>query len=124
MAHLINWFEIPAVNIERAAQFYGKVFESPVEVTDFHGVKMGFFTGNETDEIGGAVVEHTDYTPSATDGPLVYLNGGQDLTEMLNKAKTAGAEVVQEKTLISPEIGYMALFLDSEGNRIAIHSPE
>jgi predicted enzyme related to lactoylglutathione lyase len=73
-------------------------------------------------EGGGAVVESEAYKPSATDGPLIYLNGNPDVQVVLDRVEAAGGKIMVPKTEISPEYGYMAVFTDTEGNRIALHS--
>jgi predicted enzyme related to lactoylglutathione lyase len=78
-----------------------------------------------TDErgVGGAVVYSEGFhKPSATDGPLIYLNGNPDLQQVLHKVEGAGGKILVPKTEISPEYGFMGVFLDSEGNRIGLHS--
>jgi predicted enzyme related to lactoylglutathione lyase len=73
--------------------------------------------------IGGALCYNEQfYKPSATDGPLIYLNANPDVQEVLDKVEKAGGKIVVPKTQISPEHGYMAVIMDTEGNRIALHS--
>ena len=73
--------------------------------------------------VGGALVDSGGFhTPSATDGPLIYLNGNPDIQVVLNKVESAGGKILVPKTEISPEYGYMAVIIDTEGNRIAFHS--
>ena len=55
-------------------------------------------------------------------GPLIYLNGGKDLNNVLNKVEEAGGRIVMPKTLISKEMGYFAIFIDSQGNKLALYS--
>ena len=62
------------------------------------------------------------HKPSATDGPLIYLNGNPDVQQVLYKVDSAGGSIMVPKTEISPEYGYMAVILDTEGNRIGLHS--
>ena len=62
------------------------------------------------------------HKPSATDGPLIYLNANPDVQHVLNKVEKAGGKILVPKTQISPEYGFMAVFIDTEGNRIALHS--
>ncbi|MFN8357762.1 MAG: VOC family protein [Spirosomataceae bacterium] len=116
MQHLINWFEIPTEDINRAADFYSKVLDIPVPVQDLGDLKMAFLP-----EGFGALVKHPSYTPSYQ-GPLIYLNGGDDLTQLLERVEPAGGKVLRAKTLVSPQFGFMALFEDTEGNRMALHS--
>ena len=75
----------------------------------------------EQGQIGGAVVTGKGYVPSAA-GSLIYLNGGEDLAAPLGRIKGASGTVELHKTKISDEIGYMAIFHDTEGNRVALHS--
>jgi uncharacterized protein len=73
--------------------------------------------------VGGAVVDSGGFhKPSSTDGPLIYLNGSPDLQAVLDKVEPAGGKIMVPKTEISPEYGYMAVFIDTEGNRIGLHS--
>lgn len=60
-------------------------------------------------------------TPNTT-GPLLYLNGGKDLSVVLNRIEEAGGIVIMNKTLINDAVGHFALFMDTEGNRLALHS--
>jgi len=123
MANAINWFEIPATDIDRARTFYGKVFSDEIQVTEMGGIKMAFLPGDYMNgELTGALCQGEGYEPTEK-GSLLYLNGGEDLNERLSLAEKAGAKVLLPKTKISDEIGFMAIFLDSEGNRVAFHSP-
>ena len=116
----INWFEIPASDFDRAVKFYGNIFDMELPVTNMGDAQMGFFSMGEN-TVGGAVISHAEMKPS-TDGTLVYLNGGDDLSSVLNKIEPAGGRVVVPKTQITPEIGYFAIFIDTEGNKVALHS--
>jgi len=73
--------------------------------------------------VGGAIVNSGGFhKPSLTDGPLIYLNGNPDLQNVLDKVEAAGGKIIVPKTEISPEYGYMAVIIDTEGNRIGLHS--
>lgn len=120
MANAINWFEIPASDLGRASKFYGNVLGIEVHQEEIMGLSMGFLH-NGDDGVGGALVKGEGYTPAA-DGSLVYLNGGDDLNNPLSRVEKAGGKVVLPKTQISEEIGHMAIFMDSEGNKVAFHS--
>ena len=122
MANAINWFEIPAANFDRAKTFYSTIFEAEMPVQEMQGTQMAFFPVEGQGNVGGAVCFGEFYKPSA-EGTLTYLNGGNDLSEVLNRIEDAGGEVVMPKTQITEEIGYMAMFMDTEGNRVALHSP-
>lgn len=116
-----SWFEIPATDLARAKKFYDAIFQMETEIFDFGGLKMGMFphTG-----VGGALCQHESYRPSETHGPLIYLNGNPDLQTVLDRVEPAGGRVIRAKTQISPEYGYMAVFIDTEGNRMALHSDQ
>ncbi|MEM7105521.1 MAG: VOC family protein [Bacteroidota bacterium] len=122
MANLVSWFEIPATDLERAAKFYGDIFQFDVNIQSFEGLTMGMFPVGNPGDLSGALVAHEGYVPSQTDGPLLYLNGGEDLGLILNRVEAAGGKVIMPKQQISPEVGYMGIFIDSEGNRLALHS--
>ena len=73
--------------------------------------------------VGGALVHNKEfYKPSSTDGPLVYLNANPDVQNILDRIEKAGGKIAIPKTMISPEYGHMAVFIDIEGNRVALHS--
>jgi len=115
----VVWFEIPATDMERAVKFYDHMFDIKLEIQESGGYKMALFPANKG--ISGAIVKGEGSIPRDT-GPLVYLNGGKDLNRYLSRVNEAGGRVILPKTLISKEHGHFALFIDSEGNRLALHS--
>jgi predicted enzyme related to lactoylglutathione lyase len=124
MDNAISWFEIPTTDIDRAQKFYETIFNIKMGIMDLQQIKMRLFPlDNPMDGVGGTLVQ-TDgfHKPSATDGPLIYLNGNPDLQVILNRIEAAGGKIMVPKTEISPEYGFMAVFLDTEGNRIALHN--
>ncbi len=116
----INWFEIPATNLDRATKFYEAIFECTLIPMDFGGFKMSMFPTDEG-TTGGALCYNEEYYKPSMDGSLVYLNGNPDLQTILDRVEAAGGKVLMPKTEISPEYGFMALFADSEGNRVGLH---
>jgi len=124
MDNAISWFEIPATDIDRAQKFYEAVFNIQLQAMDFQGIKMRMFPLDDPMKgVGGAVVDTNGFhKPSATDGPLIYLNGNPDVQIFLDRIEKAGGKILVPKTTISDEYGDMAVFLDSEGNRIALHN--
>lgn len=120
--HTAVWFEIPVNDIERATRFYSQVLAVQLAPMDYGPHKMAVFPAGEAGEdiVHGALVQGEGYTPGA-DGPLVYLNGGDDLAVPLARIEAAGGRVVMPKTAIGSH-GFMAIFLDTEGNRLALHS--
>lgn len=120
MQNFINWFEIPASDIKRAVKFYQEILQIEITETEMMGMKMGFLP-NDGKNVSGAIVQGEDYSPR-TDGTLVYLNGGHDLDLPLKRIEPAGGKVLVPKTQISPEIGFFAMIIDPEGNKVALHS--
>ena len=113
-----TWFEIPVLDMDRAKSFYETIFSTTIVVEDMGPLKMGVFPHGK---VGCALCQNEWYKPGQ-DGPLVYMDGSPDLQLVLNRVEAVGGEVVVEKKQISPEHGYMAVFNDSEGNRLALHS--
>jgi len=120
----ISWFEIPAIDLGRAQKFYETIFNIRMISFDTPNFQMRMFPVEDMmNGIGGAISKSEGfYKPSATDGPLVYLNANPDVQNVLDKIEAAGGKIVVPKTQISPEFGYMAVFVDTEGNRVALHS--
>ncbi len=119
----ISWFEIPTQDLERATDFYETIFGTKFIPMDFPNLRMRMFPIEDPTCVGGALV-HSDgfHTPSDSLGPLLYLSANPDLQLVLDKVEQAGGKILVPKTQISPEYGYMAVLLDTEGNRIALHS--
>lgn len=122
MKHAVSWVEIPAVDLNRAKKFYETLFGMEMEpMTLQNGLKMALFPV-EQGGIGGALCEHEDFYHPGHQGPLVYLSANPDLRQVLDRVEGNGGKVVIPKTRISEEHGFMAVFEDCEGNRIALHS--
>ena len=124
MKNAISWFEIGTENLDRAQKFYEDILGITFGVMDLPNIKMRMFPIDDPSTgVGGALV-HTEgfHKPSSTDGPLVYLNADQELKLVLDRVEAAGGKILVPKTTISEEFGFIAVILDSEGNRIALHS--
>lgn len=122
MKNAISWFEIPVTDISRAKKFYDTVLEIEIQEMDMPGMKYGMFPYDRDNEgVGGGLVQMDGVSPSA-EGLTLYLNGGNDLTAPLGRVEAAGGKIIQPKTDIG-ENGFMAMFIDTEGNRLALHSP-
>tara|TARA_R110002167_G_scaffold27871_10_gene94577 strand:- start:40 stop:411 length:372 start_codon:yes stop_codon:yes gene_type:complete len=121
MTNAINWFEIPVKNYERAKSFYANMLATEIKDHHMPQAKYGVFAyDQDNNKVGGALIETEGATPSAV-GVTVYLNGGEDLSAPLSRVEAAGGSVLVPKTDIG-ENGFMAHFLDTEGNRVALHS--
>lgn len=120
--NMVGWFEIPVSDMDRALAFYEKVFSITISVHDLGGIIMGWFPDVPGKKgASGSLVKHEMYTPSASDGPLLYFTC-PDLAKELSRVETAGGEIMKPKTEIGGGHGFMGLIKDTEGNRIALHS--
>lgn len=120
MNNAINWFEIPAIDFERAVHFYDVVLGKPLRREDFMGVPHGIFPSDEG-AVGGAVVLNSSYETSNT-GTVIYLNTGSDLDGVLSRLESAGGTLVMPKTAIGLQ-GHVAIIIDTEGNQVGFHQP-
>lgn len=120
--NMVGWFEIPVSNMERAKAFYEVVFNIKINVVDFGGLLMGWFPSSNENAYGvsGSLIKQESYIPSK-EGTLVYFMS-EDLQNELDRIEQAGGTIYKPKTQISPEHGFMGVFIDTEGNRIALHS--
>lgn len=114
----VSWFEIPVYDIHRAAKFYNDIYSMEMEVGYNGDFAMAYFPAYKG--IGGALIAGPGCIPNDT-GVLIYLNAGNDLDSVLGRVELAGGRVIMSKTLISESAGNFALFIDSEGNRLALH---
>jgi predicted enzyme related to lactoylglutathione lyase len=124
MNNAISWFEIGTTDLDRATKFYETIFGVKLVPLDLENIKMRMFPLDDMNSgVGGALVFSNGFhKPSSTDGPLVYLNGNPDLQKVLDKVEVAGGKIMVPKTEISPEYGFMGVIIDTEGNRIGLHS--
>lgn len=121
--HAISWFEIPTIDIDRAQRFYETIFDITMIPMDNPHLKMRIFPIENMMNVSGALTYNPDfYKPSTTDGPLIYLNGNPDVQNVLDRVEAAGGKILVPKTQISSEHGFMAIFADTEGNRVGLHS--
>ncbi|WP_104734064.1 VOC family protein [Hanstruepera ponticola] len=121
--NMVGWFEIPVDDMNRAKAFYETVFKVDIQVVDFGGILMGWFPDRgQVTGAQGTLIKQESYIPSQ-EGTLVYFISDNVQNE-LDRVEGAGGKIYQPKTQISPEHGYMAVFLDTEGNRVALHSNE
>ena len=120
MSNLISIVEIPTTNLTRAISFYQTILGIEIEIASMGDTEMGVLPA-DGDSVNVVLINGSDYKPSK-EGTLIYLNGADDLSPILAKAELNGGQIVVPKTEISPEMGYFAIFIDSEGNRMGLHS--
>ena len=121
VTNALNWFEIPVADFDRAKSFYGRIFDFEMAQQPMDSGLMGFFPFDMNKGVGGAIVQGQGYVPTGQ-GALIYLNGGADLTTVLGRVEPAGGRVLMGKTELPRGLGFFAIFFDTEGNRLALHS--
>ena len=124
LGNALNWFEIPVNDFERAKKFYETIFDYQMPENMMGKVRMGFFLYDfQNGKVGGAICKSEIHKPSQQ-GSIIYLNCQPDLHIALDKVEKAGGSIVQPKTKISAEqeLGNIAFIIDTEGNKVALHS--
>lgn len=116
----ISIFEIPVTDISRAISFYQSILNIKIEKFDTPEMQMGILP-YEGQAVTGVLIKGEGYTPS-TSGITIYLNGGDDLQPILDKVESSGGQIIVPKTAHADNSGFFALFLDSEGNKMGLHS--
>jgi predicted enzyme related to lactoylglutathione lyase len=118
MGNSVVWVDIPVADLDRAIRFYGAVLGQAVAKHEFPGGKMGVLP--HEGGVGGCLVQMRDGRPSAN-GPLIYLNCEGRLDQAQAIVETNGGKVLEAKHSIGQH-GFRAVVLDTEGNRVALHS--
>jgi uncharacterized protein len=119
MSNRIVWCDIPVVDLDRAIRFYSAMLGQEVQKQEFSGMTIGLLP-HAGEEVGGCL--HVSAADKPSDhGPLVYFNTQGRLDDAVAAVASHGGRVLQPKHQIGPH-GFRAVVLDSEGNRIALHS--
>jgi len=122
MKNVISWFQIPVVNFERAVKFYNSILSIALVESKAIGAKVALFPHDmKNGAVGGALYEGVGFTPS-DEGTAILLNAGEDLSVVLLRIEEHGGKIIMPKTPINNNNGFLAYFIDSEGNRIGLHS--
>ena len=119
MANQIVWCDIPVLDLDRAIKFYSALLGAEVKKQEFPGTIVGILPHNDG-EVGGCLFASAQEKPTDT-GVMIYLNANGRLDQALAAIAINGGKVVQPKQSIGP-FGFRAVILDSEGNRVALHS--
>jgi len=119
----LNWFEVPAIDIARAKKFYETIFNIQMQdMPEMMGMKMaGFPAEMGSGKANGALAQSPMHKPSM-DGCVIYLNANPDIDAVINRIEEAGGKIVMPKTVIGKDIGSMAFFVDTEGNKMGLHA--
>lgn len=120
MVNTLNWFEIPATDFARAKAFYATVLD--LHIQDDPSRDYAYFPSEpHKGAFGGAIAFGENYVPGMT-GTTIYLDGGNDLSVLLGRVESAGGKVILPKTSIGENRGFIALIIDTEGNKVGFHS--
>lgn len=116
--NVIGWFDMPVNDLNRAVEFYTTVLDNKVHLEKAGEFEFAVFDHNEG--IGGCLVPTATQIPSENT-ILVYFNVDCRIRDAVLKAKQLGATILEDIHAIGP-YGFRALIIDSEGNRVALHS--
>jgi len=116
----ISIFEIPATDISRAINFYQAILGITIEKMEVSEMEMGIFP-YEQQMVTGVIIKAEGNIPSSN-GVTIYLNGGDNLQVILDKVEENGGRILLPKTAHADENGFFALFIDTEGNKLGLHS--
>ncbi len=119
----IHWFEIPVADIDRAQHFYETLFAQDLRREQMGPQTLAVFPYEHGQGVGGALLHSSTAPKPGTEGPLVYLNASPSLDAVLSRAAELGAKVLLPKLELPGDIGFIAQIVDSEGNRVGLHSP-
>lgn len=119
MANRVVWADIPVLKLDRAIRFYSAVIGMQVEKTEYPGGAIGSLPHKDNE--ASACLFVSDKVKPSADGPLVYLNVHGRIDEAIEAVEPSGGKILQAKESIVP-FGFRAIVLDTEGNRIALHS--
>lgn len=111
------WFDVPVADLDRAAAFYAAVLAVGVSKESFDN--FTFAVLDHQDGNGGCLYVKPEEISDK--GLLVYLNVEGRIRDAVANTVTAGGNVVEDTHSLGPH-GFRAVILDSEGNRVALHS--
>lgn len=120
--NVVGWFEIPVKEMDRAKKFYSSVFKrdlEDMEMPDGEGEMATFEMVEGAEFSAGALVKYKDYAP-CTSGTVVYFTC-EDIQNELSRIEKSGGKIVFPKTSIG-EHGFISHIIDTEGNKIGLHS--
>lgn len=116
----LTWFEIPTVDFDRARRFYETIFETTLNEQSVGESRVAVFP-HERPGVGGCLEAASASRPSS-DGAVVYLAAEGRLDRTLELVGPSGGRIAVPKTALPPGMGWYAHIIDSEGNRVGLHS--
>ncbi len=120
MANPVTWFEIPVSDIVRAQKFYEESFGYSLKLEESGSTKMAQFPMEDNGtNCSGSLVQQKDFLPSSQ-GTRIYFSVA-DIEDVLKKVEKSGGKCLENKKSIG-QYGFIGVFMDTEGNTIALHS--
>lgn len=121
---VINWFEIPVTQFDRAKDFYERVFDVELDIMTLNAAKYGVWPNAQRGKnVNGAIVQGDKNNPSSA-GTIVYFDVSGRMQEAIDRIKGNGGKVQVNRSPIGREMGYFAICMDTEGNRVGLYSSE
>jgi predicted enzyme related to lactoylglutathione lyase len=117
MSNRITWLEMASTDVPASAKFFGDLFGWPMIRDEQMDYTMTGFEGDQTG-VGFTPVGDERSSVGAAGSVLVYVDVA-DVDATIARAKELGAPVYMDKFEI-PTVGWMAIFGDPGGNRIAV----
>ena len=121
MSKPISWFEIPALDINRASAFYEQILAVTLNRGDMGPASLAVFPYDRDHATGGCIMSGPGLKPN-TEGAIVYLNADPSLDAVLARIDPAGGSIALPRTELPPGMGAYAQILDTEGNRVGLHA--
>ncbi|QLE84944.1 VOC family protein [Shewanella sp. Scap07] len=118
------WGEIPVADMARATAFYQQHFDVEFKHQDSDDMQMAIIATQDPQAASVGLVKHPMMQPSG-DGSVVYLHLSEQLSPLVAKLTQAKVNIVLPVMPINDgECGYIALFVDSEGNKVGLWSAQ
>jgi uncharacterized protein len=123
MQHAIDWFEIPVLDMNRAMKFYQTMSGNKLRREPFGapGEELAVFEGSGEGCVQGALLLRKGAQPG-TAGTLVYLNAAPSIDAWLGRVAAAGGSIPLPKMALPDGMGFIAHIMDTEGNRVGLHT--
>ncbi len=121
MKNVVNWFEIPVADLDRAQAFYEKVFAFRLRREEMGGSALAVFPYDEP-ATGGCLQSGANRSAAAGSGIRVYLDCSPSLDAVLGRIEAAGGSIVSPRFTLPGDMGVIAHMRDSEGNEVGLHA--
>jgi predicted enzyme related to lactoylglutathione lyase len=115
----VVWFEIPALDLNRAIRFYETIFDTNLKRLTMDLGELAAFPFPPPG-IGGCVIKSEQLKAGA--GTMIYLNAGPNLNTVRDRVEAAGGKILMPNVTLPNDMGVYTWILDTEGNTVALHA--